>query len=114
VHVSRVPYPLALMEPVINSWNLRGLTRPREEWRLITQDTLKGGEPYGRLQKGILGVLCPEKEPAPVFLVLVAIGAEMLSNLLHLPLSMSVYLRVVSRRLADSNPEESEEGLPNP
>jgi hypothetical protein len=113
MHVSRVPYPLALMEPVIDSWNLRGLTRPREEWRLKTQDTLKGGEPSGGLPKEILGVISPGEELAPAVLVLVVIGPQVPSNLLDLPLSLAVTLRVVSRRQADRNPEEPEERFPH-
>lgn len=65
------PYPLALFEPVIDSWNLRGFSGPGEERRLVAKDTLEWSKPSGALAQGILGILHPAEVAAPTVLVLV-------------------------------------------
>ncbi len=73
VDMSQVPHSLARSEPVVPSWNLRGLFRPWEEWGLVAEYALEGGQAGGVLSEGVLCILGPGKEAAPAVLIIVAV-----------------------------------------
>ncbi len=53
LNMSGVPHSLALPEPIIHSWNLRWLFRPREEQGLVNEHALKGREAGGGMLEGV-------------------------------------------------------------
>ncbi len=69
--VSRVPHSLAHSEPVIYSWNLKGLFRPWEERGLVTKYAMEGGQAGGILAEGVLCILGPREVAAPAVLIAV-------------------------------------------
>ncbi len=71
--VSGVPHSLARSEPVVHSWNLRGLSCPWEERGLVTEHALEWSQSGGVLTERILGILGPGEEAAPAVLVVMAV-----------------------------------------
>ncbi len=99
-----VPHSLALPEPIIHSWNLRRLSRPREEWGMVAEHALKGSEAGGGIPEGVLSILGPWEEAAPVVLDPVAVCQELASEFLDLALSLAIRLGMVAGGQAHSDP----------
>ncbi len=101
--MSSVPYSLALPEPIIHSWHLRQLSRPREEQGLVAEHALKGREAGGVMPEGVLCILGPREEAAPAVLVPVAVCPEVTSEFLDLTLSLAIRLGMVAGGQAHSD-----------
>ncbi len=71
--MSQVPHPLAHSEPVVHSWNLQGLFRPREERGVVAEYALERGQAGGVLSEGVLCIFGPGEEAAPAVLIVVAV-----------------------------------------
>ncbi len=104
VDVSRVPHSLARSEPVVYSWNLRGLSCPWKEWGLVAKYALKRREAGGVLSEGVLCILGPWEEAAPALLIFLAVCPEVMSEFLDLPLSLAVRQWMVTGGQAHRDP----------
>lgn len=92
-----VPDSFALLEPVIDSRDIRGLSRPGKERGLVTEYALKRCEAHGWLVEGDLGVLGPAQEQVPGILVAMAEGSQEVTNFLYLTFHLSIRLGVIAR-----------------
>ncbi len=87
---------LSRLEPVVYSWNLWWLSRPREERGLVAEYALKRGKACDVLTEGILCIFCPREETAPAELIFPAVCPEVPSEFLDLPLSLAISLWMIT------------------
>lgn len=59
-------------------------------------------------------ILTPGKETVPVLLMIMAIGSQVHPNILNLPFSLAIGLRVITRGETDGDVEVLEKSLPDP
>ncbi|XDV39169.1 hypothetical protein PO909_008444 [Leuciscus waleckii] len=111
VSVSQVPG--FLTQPVVYCGDISGLTGPRKQGWLETEDALKRSQACGVLTNGILSILCPHKVPAPVPLMELAVGPEEARDLLIEAFDLTISLRMVAGGEAHVNLQLLEECSPN-
>lgn len=113
VSVSQIPGLLAPVKPIINCGHVSGLTRPRKQGWLESEDTLERSQARGVFPDGILSVFRPHQVPAPVPLMELTVGSEETGDLLVESFDLTVGLRMVAGGKAHVDLEHLEESRPN-